>query len=110
MSYEAASAAASPRNADDDCLEAMHWWHTKALPCTNFQQAEQLVLQSSFPEPAADAGGCPQSGMRQRSFGPRPKMLVSHPAGNGEGNSYSYSFYASRNILLVHKLKERKNR
>jgi alpha-D-ribose 1-methylphosphonate 5-triphosphate synthase subunit PhnH len=24
--------------------------------------------------------------------------------------SYSYSFYASRNILLVHKLKERKNR
>jgi hypothetical protein len=23
--------------------------------------------------------------------------------------SYSYSFYASRNILLVHKLKERKN-
>jgi hypothetical protein len=24
--------------------------------------------------------------------------------------SYIYSFYASRNILLVHKLKERKNR
>jgi hypothetical protein len=24
--------------------------------------------------------------------------------------AYSYSFYASRNILLVHKLKERKNR
>jgi hypothetical protein len=26
----------------------------------------------------------------------------------GSGHSYSYSFYASRNILLVHKLKERK--
>jgi hypothetical protein len=24
-------------------------------------------------------------------------------------DTYSYSFYASRNILLVHKLKERKN-